>query len=765
MSYEDYTDYGNYAADAASNYGGGYGAPSGGGSFLGGLGGLGGISSGLSNFAMNPLTQMSLKMLGNLSPQINKIPNMFEGVGDTALKAGTLQQRQAETEASKKALMTALIGAGIDPAQAAVLANNPGAAQIAIAQAKDARDRGRSDAWAAGNAPAEAPPYTPSQDNGEAPDGAPPDKQSSAGAPQYAAADNTDFSSQNKQPNKTADAQEVWRKALDQLQSKDLAANNALAVSPRDNLIEKPNNAPAYAARAVAGRPPEQDQAQADEPINPETDIEAIRAKMAADKAAGKPDTSPGGLDLSWLKLPPEKQAGGQPQAGQPAQTGQQPAQSAIQYGTPQAQAQPTPQVGAPQGSMQPMAQGPPAGQTGPPPQNATERAQAIRDQAKQQQNEARIAQINRQLYLAPKDASPAAVHALQLELQDRYKQRQTESKWQWGKIGSSLEGDQMGWINTSTQQLKDQYGRPVTAESGATSGALAPLYTKIGELRDQGVAPNKILDEVLPPSSSAKEYVKAVLRGDALPGNMGRVSGETRSQYMRLAHAVDPNFNEAQIPLRQTFARNMAGSSPNSWGSQVRSAGTITKHLAAGLDNLDVVEKGAQGVPGGEYGESPPLNYARSIANANALDKQYNKAKEAYSVDADAVAGEVVRLLTGGQGSEKDRKEWRDKFDYTKKSISGVRGAWNEAYTIMYGRLEKIAEQKDNAFGTQTDPLSLLGEGGSELQTRIRQQGAAPGTQGAPRITRDDAGRAAYERMPKGTKYTDPDGNLKTKQ
>ena len=213
----------------------------------------------------------------------------------------------------------------------------------------------------------------------------------------------------------------------------------------------------------------------------------------------------------------------------------------------------------------------------------------------------------------------------------------------------------------------------------------------------------------------------------------MGRMQGATRSEYLKLAHAIDPNFNEAQIPMRQTFARNMASSAPNSWGSQVRSAGTIVEHLTAGLDNLDVLEKGAEGVPGGAYGEIPLLNRARAVANENATDKNYNKAKGAYEVDKDAVAGEVVRLLTGGIGSEKDRHVWEEKLDYRKNSISAVRGAWNEAYTIMHGRLNKIAEQKDTAFGTTTDPISLLGKGGAALEERIRNQGAASGTQGAP--------------------------------
>ena len=59
----------------------------------GGLGGLGGFAGGLNSFMTNPLTLMSLKMMSNNSPRVGQPVNTFEGVDDTLMKAGVLQQK------------------------------------------------------------------------------------------------------------------------------------------------------------------------------------------------------------------------------------------------------------------------------------------------------------------------------------------------------------------------------------------------------------------------------------------------------------------------------------------------------------------------------------------------------------------------------------------------------------------------------------------------------------------------------------------------
>src|SRR4051812_38297890 len=100
------------------------------GGFFGGLGGLGGLSGGLNGFMTNPLTLAAFQMMSNNSPSVGKPVDTFNGVADTLLKAGVVKKKADDDAASKKAMMDALVGAGLSQSEAAVYSKNPAAAHL-----------------------------------------------------------------------------------------------------------------------------------------------------------------------------------------------------------------------------------------------------------------------------------------------------------------------------------------------------------------------------------------------------------------------------------------------------------------------------------------------------------------------------------------------------------------------------------------------------------------------------------------------------------
>ncbi len=782
----DYTDYTDYPDSGVGGYTGGGG----------GLGGLGGIGNSLNSFLMNPLTQMSLKMMANNSPRIGQPVNTLEGVGDTVLKAGALQQKMQQDAASKQAMISALIDAGIPASQAAVLANNPAAAKMIIANQERRRGQAGQSAWESDAINAlkggtSAPPDVPS---GE--DNAPPEAQPQAPGPQTSAepqqpasesADNTDNApTETPQPNKTAEALDIWRKAASELQPQtpqlnQQAAAPAQAETPSGRVLAQAQAAMAqkgqgqdqsepfsdvakYAERtqsdarpAVQYGTPEATAQQLPQVGTPQGGMQTMEQRAPANQTAQaqqQPLPPP-----KWLNLPEDQNT--QPEGGQSVRPQNAPQQRGV-LNNPDQPAMTPDQVRqeyeaqvnerVPQGTSQQSVQAP----TPQAAQTVTERALAQREQARIQGINAQIQNIDRLLF--SRHATPHGAEALRKKLDDLYKEKQAGNKWKYGDIEGEF-GTHKGWINEAEQRTKEDTSRAGTAGQTGRDA----LYAKIDAARAQGLSPDQIAEQVLP--RGAKEYVRAMLRGDAIPSSMGRVKDDLKAKYYQIAHDIDPNLSEPRIALRQAFTRNMASTAANGWANQKRSAQTIVKHLGAALDNFDVVEKGAEGSPLGAYGESPVANLARAKLNEQYLDKNYNTAMEGFKSDTDVIAAEVVRLLTGGLGTREDRKAWEDRFDISKRGVSGVRGALNEAFTIMHGRMQPLAEQKDEAWGTQTDPMDLLGPRGKALEERIRNQGAAPGTEGAPRITPDEEGIKAYNALPRGRLYTDPDGKLKRKQ
>ncbi len=300
----------------------------------------------------------------------------------------------------------------------------------------------------------------------------------------------------------------------------------------------------------------------------------------------------------------------------------------------------------------------------------------------------------------------------------------------------------QGGWPASPYGQAAPPTGeapaRPPAAPSTRGPISISPgssLVGITGEMKrrlDLGETPEQVRD-ALPPQYA--EYIKALQEGTAIPTNLGRASIGFRNNVMQMAHIL--GLDETNINARRSMRQAEVSNAPMSPKVQIRRTGTIMEHINSGLNNLDVVEPGPKdtylGKPLGDpgYGEIPEANRVQDIINRRSGDKNFNKAQGGYETDSNAVADELGQLLGGSTQHEAERARWLNRFDLAKNSISSVRGAWAEAYRIMHGRLTNIAREKDQVYGTQTEPISLLGPEHRAIAERVLGQGAARGTGG----------------------------------
>lgn len=253
--------------------------------------------------------------------------------------------------------------------------------------------------------------------------------------------------------------------------------------------------------------------------------------------------------------------------------------------------------------------------------------------------------------------------------------------------------------------------GGAAAAGSSAVPPSMQQLMDQIEHGRSQGAAPQELLKLV---PNSLRSGVDAMLNGKAVPANLS-ARGSARDLTLRLAHAVDPNFDEMLIPQRKAWATSFGSSAPSSNGGQIQSAGTIVKHLGDAYAALPAIDKGM-------WGPSDTLNALNPIKSgirSQYGDKAFLDAKGQYDVAVKGIAGEMERLLTGGHGAESSKEYWLKRLNLD-VAPAERQAALDEARSLMWGRLTQIAEQKDRAFGGHTDPYSFLGANEQKIAKEI---------------------------------------------
>jgi hypothetical protein len=319
--------------------------------------------------------------------------------------------------------------------------------------------------------------------------------------------------------------------------------------------------------------------------------------------------------------------------------------------------------------------------------------------------------------------------------------------------------------------------------EDEFSSAANGVIYNKrTGEIKSGGAASDPFgglqgparLDAIKSADPARASQAQAVLEG-RVPYPTGSRLNPQQQQLKEDVTQIDPNFSAAKWQERSNFQKSMGGTAPATFGGQVRSAGTVAKHLGDALEALPVLEKGALGASD----TLPSLNGVKSFVRNQSGDKEYQDAVGHYETARKGLSDEVETLLAGGHGAEGSKLYWLDRLDISKHSPTEVRGALDEFRSLMNGRLSNVAQEKDRVFGNEpghTDPLTLFGPHERDIMEKVQKgtysgkQKAEAGNAPATSAAASDAPKAVsskqeYDALPSGSSYVAPDGSVRTKK
>src|SRR6185312_6501253 len=255
-------------------------------------------------------------------------------------------------------------------------------------------------------------------------------------------------------------------------------------------------------------------------------------------------------------------------------------------------------------------------------------------------------------------------------------------------------------------------------------------VATRIQSMQASGASKQQLL-QALPPQY--RDYTSALIEGKAVPANMGR--GVDRVKMMSYAHAIDPNFDETQIPARIAVRKDFSGEGKN--GLAIGSFNTVQHHIDKLSDDVEGLAK--------YNGDYPTLNSARTyLANNANTNPGLRDATQAVNDDLAAVSHEVGNAYNAGHLSDHDLQTWnkltnsnlppdqlrRGIADFT-DLLNGKRDSLNHIYHQTFGEDAPGIEANKNQSTTlkvhQRLPEYAKNIGGGQ------QQAAAPATPAAP--------------------------------
>lgn len=233
----------------------------------------------------------------------------------------------------------------------------------------------------------------------------------------------------------------------------------------------------------------------------------------------------------------------------------------------------------------------------------------------------------------------------------------------------------------------------------------------------------------------------QALIDGKANPANLGNRNPMLRQGAVNLAHVLDPNFNENQIPARAKIVSSQLSSAQGTFGGTINNAQAVAGHAA---DYMDAARK-LQELQIAD-GASSDVNWVQNFLKSHSTDTRFKSLINGMKVDSDYLAGEGVKSATGGPGSMTDRLSLNSTMDPS-KSLPEKQQAVAKVLDAMHARLAGHVNQYNDAFGLTGKPGERSVESflGKEAQGNINNvlstadpsiQRAAPGATPAPTFT-----------------------------
>lgn len=191
----------------------------------------------------------------------------------------------------------------------------------------------------------------------------------------------------------------------------------------------------------------------------------------------------------------------------------------------------------------------------------------------------------------------------------------------------------------------------------------------------------------------------EALVSGNANPNNLGNRNPMLRQGGLALAHVLDPNFNENQIPARAKAVSSLVSTATGTLGGNITAAGAVANHAASYMDNARKLQELQFA-----NGDSNDANWLQSFMKSHSTDTKFKAIVNAMNADADFLSSEGVKSATGGPGSLADRAQLRTTLDVN-RSLPEKQAAAGAVLDLMMGRLTPAVNNYNEAFGKTGKP------------------------------------------------------------
>lgn len=283
--------------------------------------------------------------------------------------------------------------------------------------------------------------------------------------------------------------------------------------------------------------------------------------------------------------------------------------------------------------------------------------------------------------------------------------------------------------------------GQPVGQGGNASSNDLQPTYDATGH--DEAYLKSLPLE--------TQSAVKAITEGKLNP------SGRNLQQLLPLASRYENGFTQQDYNTKLR-TQNDYDSGPSS--KITKSINTTVDHGWKLLNSID------------KLGNNETLPAANPAINAvrGQYDKQYQDARSGAALNAELFIKELDYATTGGHPTVSGQEALRKDFNVDGSPVA-QKAFVRKGLEMLDSRLQSHAEGYNRGMKSMKDPTSflddknkshfeqMLGQQAPQEQTGSAAAPAAPQGAGAPvKVSSPDEAM----KLPKGTQFIDPDGNVR---
>ncbi len=193
------------------------------------------------------------------------------------------------------------------------------------------------------------------------------------------------------------------------------------------------------------------------------------------------------------------------------------------------------------------------------------------------------------------------------------------------------------------------------------------------------------------------KVLADAVHSGKETLKNITSTRGaQTANAVNEIVLTVDPNFDESVNEARNTSRKDYMSSSLAKTGGRITSFGTALGHLNSQLDRAIALDNNDTEINGAPIGGTPGAHLSNWIKGTSG--DRANKVND-FVTGRDTLAGETVRFLTGGEGSQTDRQQYAEKWGHndTPRETAGTASAYLK---MLQDKADELKGKQNADFG-----------------------------------------------------------------